>query len=190
MQKSDEQHARKTVRDNVQAGDVAAPVDQPPSKTRRKAAMHALQDVGEAMVELEPRQFAALLRDVLLPERLRDALVEARNITAHGGKKRQLQFIGKLMREVDPAPIAAWLDRLAHGRQQDAARMHAIERWRERLLSEPDALDALAALHPTLDRPRLRALIARARAERAAAAPPHAYRDLFRAVTLLLDPQS
>ncbi|MEP7207103.1 MAG: ribosome biogenesis factor YjgA [Casimicrobiaceae bacterium] len=190
MQKSDEQHTGNPVRDNVQGTDDAMPVDQPPSKTRRKAAMHALQDVGEAMVELEPRQFTSLLRDVELPERLRDALVEARNITAHGGRKRQLQFIGKLMREVDPAPIAAWLDRLAHGRQQDAARMHVIESWRERLLSEPDALDALAALHPTLDRPRLRALIAKARAERAASSPPHAYRELFRAVSSLFESQS
>lgn len=183
LQKSDEQHVRKTVRDNVQSTDDDAPL----SKTRRKAAMHALQDLGEAMVALEPRHFAALLREIDLPERLRDAVIEARGISAHGGRKRQLQYVGKLMREVDPAPIAAWLDGLAHGRQQDAARLHAVERWRDRLLAEPEARDALAAAYPALDRPRLRGLLARVREERAANAPPHAYRELFRTIKTLLD---
>lgn len=183
LQKSDEQHVRKTVRDNVLTTDHDAPL----SKTRRKAAMHALQDLGEAIVALEPRHFAALLRALDLPERLRDAVIEARGIRAHGGRKRQLQYVGKLMRDVDPAPISAWLEGLAHGRQQDAARLHAVERWRDRLLAEPDALDALAAAHPALDRPRLRMLVARVREERAASAPPHAYRELFRSVKALLD---
>ena len=170
------------MRDNVQGTSEEAPV----SKTRRKAAMHALQDLGVALVELEGRQFAQLVRDVELPERLQDALEEARSITAHGGRKRQLQYVGKLMREVDPAPITAWLDALAHGRQHDSARQHAVERMRERLLSEPDALDALCAAHPGLDRPLFRALIAKARDERTRAAPPHAYRELFRALKEVL----
>ena len=128
------------------------------SKTRRKAAMHALQDLGEALVDLEPRQLASLLTDVALPERLRDAVLQARGINARGGRKRQLQYIGRLMRDVDPAPISRWLDALAHGRALDAAQQHALERWRERLLEEPDALDLLAAERPMLDRPRFRAL--------------------------------
>ncbi len=182
LQKSDEQRARQAVRDNVPTTDGEGPL----SKTRRKAAMHALQDLGEAMVGLEPRHFAMLLSEVSLPERLRDALVEARGIRAHGGRKRQLQYVGKLMREVDPAPVAAWLESLARGRQHDAARLHAAERWRDRLMAEPEALDGLAAEHPTLDRSRMRALIARAREERGAGAAPHAYRELFRAVKALM----
>jgi ribosome-associated protein len=161
---------------------VEATTAEPISKTRRKAQMHALQDLGEALVALEPRQLTALLDEVELPERLREAIVEARAITAWGGRKRQLQYVGKLMREIDPEPIARWLDALAQGRRISAARQHALERWRDRLLADNEALDALAAAHPELDRPRLRALIHRARDERAAASPPHAYRELFRAL--------
>jgi len=175
-------HQRAAVRDNVHASDADAPL----SKTRRKAAMHALQDIGVALVELEARRFNAFVREVELPETLRDALVEARGIRAHGGRKRQLQYIGRLMREVDAQPIAQWLDRVTHGQREDSARQHALERWRDRLLDEPDALDRLMAEHPTLDRPRLRALIARAREERARGSPPHAYRDLFRALKAVL----
>lgn len=161
--------------------------EQAESKTRRKAAMHALQDLGETLVALEPRQLAALLADVELPERLREAVLQARGIKARGGRKRQLQYIGRLMRDIDPAPISRWLDALAQGRQLDAAHQHALERWRDRLLEESAALDLLAAQYPTLDRPRFRALIAKARDERAKASPPHAYRDLFRALKWLFD---
>jgi ribosome-associated protein len=185
VSRSDEQRHRITVRDNVHA----TPDEEHPvvSKTRRKAEMHALQDVGVALVGLDPRHLEAMLHEIELPDRLREAIVEARGITAHGGRKRQLQYIGKLMREVDAEPITRWLDRLAHGQQQDAARLHRVERWRDQLLADADALDALMAEHPTLDRPRLRALIAKARDERARGAAPHAYRDLFRALKDVLD---
>ncbi|MDQ6619563.1 MAG: DUF615 domain-containing protein [Pseudomonadota bacterium] len=176
------------VRDNVEA---TTSEDAAPSKTRRKAAMHALQDLGVTLVELEPRTFSALVAEIELPERLLDAIAQARGINARGGRKRQLQYIGKLMRDIDPEPIAQWLDRAAHGHQIDTARQHALERWRDRLLSEPDALDLLLAEHPTLDRPRLRALINKARDERGRGAPPHAYRDLFRALkTVLVEPRA
>jgi ribosome-associated protein len=156
-----------------------------PSKTQRKAAMHALQDLGEALALLEPRRLAELAAEVELPERLVDAIREARSITAWGGRKRQLQYIGKLMRDIDPEPIRRRLDAWAHGQSMDAARQHALERWRDRLLAEPEALDALASNHPQLDRPRFRALIAKARDERANGSPPHAYRELFRALKSL-----
>lgn len=163
----------------------AEPGAAAPSKTRRKAEMHARQDLGETLVGLDPGRFAEIAAEAGLPERLVDAIVAARGITAWGGRKRQLQFIGKLMREIDPAPIERRLDAWAHGQAIDAARQHALERWRERLLAEPDALDALAAAHPTLDRPRFRALIARARTERERASPPHAYREIFRELKAL-----
>ena len=154
--------------------------DAPPSKTRRKAEMHALQDLGEALVLLEPKRLAELANEVALPERLCDAIREARTITAWGGRKRQLQYVGKLMRDIDPEPIRRRLDLWAQGHDVDTARQRTLERWRERLIAEPDALDALSAEHPRLDRPRFRALIARARDERSRGQPPHAYRELFR----------
>jgi ribosome-associated protein len=159
-----------------------------PSKTRRKADMHALQDLGVALVELEPRRFDELAGDLALPERLGEAIREARTITAWGGRKRALQYVGKLMRDVDPGPIRRRLERWAHGHTIDVARQRSLETWRERLLAEPVSLDALAAEHPRLDRARLRSLIARALEERARGTPPHAYRELFRALKALETP--
>ena len=156
-----------------------------PSKTQRKAAMHDLQALGEALVELDDRRLNEIAAEAELPERLVDAIVAARSITAWGGRKRQLQYVGKLMRDVNADPIRHRLDAWAHGRSIDTAHQHALERWRERLLAEPAALDLLAAEFPTLDRPRFRALIARAATERQKGQPPHAYRELFRELKAL-----
>ena len=172
----------------LRPGSVAAERDDdsnavaPPSKTQRKATMHALQDLGEALVKLDARWLSDLAAEVHLPERLVDAIVAARTITAWGARKRQLQYIGRLMRDIDPEPIRRRLDARAHGHQEDTARQHALEQWRDRLLTEANALELLAADHQTLDRARFRALIARARAERESGGPPHAHRGLFRAL--------
>lgn len=157
----------------------------PPSKTRRKAEMHALQDLGEALIRLDPKRLAEIASEAALPERLVDAIREAQSITAWGGRKRQLQFVGKLMRDVDPEPVRRRLALWAHGHAVDSARQHALEQWRDRLIAEPAALDLLAAEKPRLDRPRFRALIARARDEQARGQPPHAFRELFRELKAL-----
>ncbi len=91
--------------------DEAADDGLPPSKTRRKHEMHALQDLGEALVALDPRR----LQQLDLPERLVDAIIQARGIRAHEGRRRQIQYIGKLMRTVDPAPAAGRARRLGQG---------------------------------------------------------------------------
>jgi ribosome-associated protein len=127
------------------------------------------------------RRFAELAGD-RAPERLVDAIVAARHHRL--ADARQL-YVGKLMRSVDPAPIERRLDAWAQGHAMDTAQQHALERWRDRLLVEPEALDALAAQYPTLDRPRFRSLIAKARTERERASPPHAYRELFRELKAL-----
>src|SRR5450755_4622777 len=157
--------------------DALSPSDLLPSKTRRKAEMHALQDLGEAMVRLTPARLAALA----LPERLADAIAEARHITKWEARRRQMQFIGRLMRDVDPLPIQASLEQWAGASNAEKARLAHVERWRTRLLSEVDALDRLCAENARADRPRLAALVARIRDERAHGEPPHAYRELFRA---------
>ena len=169
---------------------VAAGPEAPLSKTRRKAAMHELQDLGEALVGLSPKRLDVIAAEAALPERLIEAIVEARSITAWGGRKRQLQYVGKLMREVDPEPIRHRLDAWAHGRQDDAARHHALEQLRESLLADASALDALLKRHPDLDRARLATLIGRAREERAGGVPPHAYRELFRILKTIDSPPS
>ena len=157
----------------------------PPSKTRRKAEMHALQDMGEALILLEPKRLAELAAEVALPEKLVQAVRETRSITAWGGRKRQLKYVGKLMRDIDPEPVRRRLDLWAAGHDIHTTRQHALEQWRDRLLAEPAALDALSAEHPRLDRSRFRALIAKARDERDRGEPPHAFRELFRELKAL-----
>lgn len=152
------------------------------SKTRRKAEMHDRQDLGEALVRLPAPRLAKLA----LPERLADAIEQARAISKHEARRRQLQFIGRLMRDVDPGPIRARLAEWDEAPVAERTRLAAVERWRERLLAEAGALDALAAAAPGVDRARLAQLVARTHEERARAAPPHAYRELFRALNTLL----
>jgi ribosome-associated protein len=147
--------------------------------------MHALQDTGEALVALEPKRLAQIAAEASLPDALVDAIREARAITAWGARKRQLQYIGKLMRDVDPEPIRRRLDLWARGHDADAARLHALETWRDRLIAEPATLDRLAAEFPGLDRSRFRALVQKARDEREHGAAPHAFRELFRALKAL-----
>jgi ribosome-associated protein len=173
-------HSSSTDRDSVHP--VTEPPgnedDKPVSKTRRKQAMHALQALGEALVELTPAQLAGLD----LPERLADAITEARRIPTFEGRRRQMQYIGRLMREVDAEPIAQRLALLRNERRRDNARQHEAERWRERLLAEDSALTELAAAHPTLDTQHLHTLVRNARRELARDAPPKANRALFRAL--------
>ena len=156
--------------------DEPSAADAPPSKTRRKHAMHALQDLGEALVALDPRR----LKELDLPERLVDAVLQARGITAHEGRRRQIQYIGKLMRNIDPAPVQAALENWAKGPKEENARFAAVERWRDRMLVEPAALNEFVGAYPQADRRHLESLIHDANLERARGGPPHRYRELFR----------
>jgi ribosome-associated protein len=152
--------------------------EEKPSKTQRKRAMHELQALGERLVELNSGQLA----EVGLPENLHDAIEQARRITRHEARRRHLQYIGRLMRSVDPEPIREKLkiwDGISAGH---TARLHRVERWRERLIEDDGALGALADAHPGIDTQRLRALVRNTREERNAGQPPRAYRELFRAL--------
>ena len=146
-----------------------------PSKSRRKADAHALQALGADLVALNKQQLA----QIDLPEALRDALEDAQRITAHGGRRRQLQYIGKLMRNVDAAPIQAKLDAWRSVSVEATAQLHLIERWRDRLLDDPTALEALAQEFPQTDLQPLRTLIRNVRREREHNQPPKSYRALF-----------
>jgi ribosome-associated protein len=152
------------------------------SKTRRKTEMHDLQSLGETLVQLS----APRLSELGLPERLADAIEQARAISKHEARRRQMQYIGRLMRDVDPDPIRARLAQWGAAPAAEKARLAAVERWRERLLSDAVALDQLCAAVPHADRASLSALVVRVQGERARAAPPHAYRELFRVLNTLL----
>ena len=152
--------------------------DEVISKTRRKQEMLALQSLGAKLVELPESQIAAIPMD----EALRDAVLEAKRIKSHEAKRRQMQYIGRLMRDVDAAPLRERLEAIAGHSAQAAAEHRRLEAWRERLLADDAALTAFAAEHPGADLQAVRALIRNARKEQKEAKPPRAYRELFRLI--------
>jgi ribosome-associated protein len=147
----------------------------PPSKTKIKKQMHELRDLGEELTELGKDQLAQL--DI--PENLRDAIREMKNINKFGAQRRQMQYIGKLMRDVDTAPILAKLDAWKGKSQHHIAYMHQLERWRDRLLESDAALTELLAAHPQADAQRLRTLIRNAQKEMEAQKSPRNFREIF-----------
>lgn len=146
------------------------------SKTRRKREMLELQALGAALAALADAQLARLA----LPEALREAVLEARRIRSHEAKRRQMQYIGRLMREVDPEPIREQLAALEGGSAQAAAAHRRLEAWRARLLEDDAALTDFAAEHPGADLQALRTVIRNSRQEQKLGKPPRAYRELFR----------
>jgi ribosome-associated protein len=153
-----------------------------PSKSEIKRAMDALQDLGRALVELP----APVLARFELPDTLRDAVREAQRFPQREARRRQLQYIGRIMRGIDAEPIAAQLAALRGESAAETARQHALERWRERLIADDGALTDLLTLHPGADIQQLRQLIRSARQESAAGKPPKSSRALFRTLRELL----
>lgn len=149
-----------------------------PSKSQRKREMEALQEIGARLVELN----AAQIGQMELPERLLEAILEAQRIRDFEGRRRQLQYIGKLMREVDAAPIRARLEQWHGAAREHTASQRLIERWRERLLADDGALAMFAAEYPDSDLQHLRKLIASVKRDETAGKPLKHYRELFRAV--------
>ena len=147
-----------------------------PSKTQRKKASEALQDMGAELVKLSRER----LERMDLPEPLRDALYEAQRISTHGAIRRQMQLIGKLMRGIDAESIAEQLAALKGESDAAKAEFHALERWRARLVDDDDALTEWLAAHPDSDATQLRQLIRNARREAAEGKPPKSSRALFR----------
>lgn len=158
--------------------DTAAPADKP-SKTQRKKASHDLQALGEAVVALPDSRLDALA----VPAALLDAIREARRIRSHEALRRQMQYIGKLMRGVDPEPLRDAVAAAQLGRARDAIALHRAEAWRAELVAGDDALARWSADHPDADLQQLRSLVRAARKD-ASAAPEQrsgrAYRELFR----------
>ena len=156
--------------------DNSAMQDETPSKTRKKRAMDELQALGEALASLPDSALAS----ISLPDSLAEAIAEARRITSRGGRRRQLQYIGRLMRDLDPAPIRAELERVEGRSAADAARHRRLEQLRVRLLEDDEALTEFAREHPAVDLQALRTLIRNARREQKEGRPPRAFRELFR----------
>ncbi len=168
----------------------AAPDDDAydgPSKSQRKRDMHALQALGERLVELPASQ----LERIDLPPELVDAIALARRITAHEGRRRQLQYVGKLMRRVDPDVIRAQLEVDDAQHRLETAVMHAAERWRDALIESPERVAEFVARYPAAAR-TLHPLVRAARTEHAKQQRGRHYRELYRELreVLLADASS
>ena len=156
----------------------------PPSKTQLKAEADEKQALGEALLTLR----ADLMARLDLPEKLIDAIAQAKKITNFEGKRRQMQFIGKLMRPLDTEPIRAAIDEQKNGSAQLTLALHLAEQWRDKLIASDDALGDWLNQHPDTDAQQLRALMRQARKdakpEKAGEAPRHgkSYREIFQLV--------
>jgi ribosome-associated protein len=146
------------------------------SRTKKKQHVEELQKLGAALVALAPAQLEALQ----IPPELLSAVREAQRITSHEAKRRQVQFIGKVMRKIDPEPVRAALATVAGRSAAARAEQRRLESWRERLIGDDGALTEYASGHPDADLQALRALVRNARKEIAEAKPPRAQRELFR----------
>jgi ribosome-associated protein len=147
-----------------------------PSKSARKREASSLQDLGVELAALPEAEIAALD----LPDPLSAALRELKRLTSHGAQVRQRQYIGKLMRKIDAEPLREKMAERKRLHDVEIRRFQQIERWRDRLLSEPsDALAALLEERPQADRAKLAKLMKKAEQERSESRPPAAARELF-----------
>ena len=146
-----------------------------PSKTKQKEVMHELRDLGAELVELSVGQ----LKRINVPENIFDAVRECQKITAHGARRRQIQYLGKLMRSVDDEPIRAGLALLRGESSAETARLHRLERLRVRLLEDEAVLTEIAAQWPGVDLQHLRTLRRNALKEKENNKPPKNFRAIF-----------
>ncbi|RTL32327.1 MAG: DUF615 domain-containing protein [Burkholderiales bacterium] len=162
-----------------------------PSKSMLKRESHDLQTLGKQMLELPD----SYLKDLNMPDRLSDALQTYKKTKSFEGRRRQLQFIGKVMREVDPAPYREAVAAFQLGHARNALALHQAERWRAELLAEDDkdVVTRWADTYPETDLQQLRTLIRNARKD--AAAEPEkrsgrAYRELFQYIKQVMESQA
>jgi ribosome-associated protein len=155
--------------------------DERPSKTQLKKASHELQALGEDLVGLPDSRIATLD----LSETLLAAIKEYRRTKSHEGKRRQMQFIGKLMRHTDAEPIREAVAAMKLGVARNALELHEAERWRAELIASDDALTRWMAEFPATDAQELRSIVRAARKD-AALVPEkrsgRAYRELFQLI--------
>jgi ribosome-associated protein len=158
-----------------------------PSKSELKRQSNELQKLGETLIEA-PRD---RVKRVPMPDEVKDAILMAQTISNHEGRRRQLQFVGKLMRTLDEEEVAViqrTIESWKGTSKAEAAALHALERRREKLLADDKALTQLLEEHPHLDVQHLRTLIRNARKEQAENKPPKAYREIFQILKDLAKP--
>ena len=148
------------------------------SRTKKKQQVEELQKLGAALIELPSVTLDALD----LPAQLLAAVRDAQRFTSHGALRRQVQFIGKIMRKIDPEPVRAAVAAITNQSAVARARQKRLEQWRERLIADDAALTEFAGEHAGADLQAMRTLIRNARKEIAEGKPPRAQRELFRVI--------
>jgi ribosome-associated protein len=149
-----------------------------PSKSELKRQSNELQKLGEQLIEA-PRD---RVKRVEMPDEVKDAILMCQTITNHEGRRRQLQYVGKMMRTLDEEEVAViqrTIESWKGASKAETAALHALERRRDKLLADDKALTQLLEEHPQLDVQQLRTLIRNARKEQAENKPPKAYREIF-----------
>jgi ribosome-associated protein len=146
------------------------------SRTQRKREALDLQRLGGRLADLRPADLAV----IPLPDQVIEAIEAYRKIRSHEARRRQLQFLGKLMRKIDVEPITQALDRIDAQSSASSYEFHQLEIWRERLIEEPAALTEYLSAHPHADRQRLRQQLARVRKAPDEARRKAESRELFR----------
>ena len=150
----------------------------PPSKSARKREMLALQAIGDRLVKLKDGELA---RIPIADDNLAEAVATARRISSHEGRRRQLQYIGKLMRKIDTQEIETALADLERGQKELAKQFHRLEALRDAVAeSGAEAIEDIVAAYPDAERQRLRQFALQIGKERAANKPPAASRKLFK----------
>jgi len=149
-----------------------------PSKSELKRQSNELQKLGEQLIDA-PRD---RVKRVEMPEDVKEAILACQTITNHEGRRRQLQFVGKKMRTLDEEEVAVIqraIESWKGASKAETAALHALERRRDKLLADDNALTQLLEDYPELDVQQLRTLIRNARKEQAENKPPKAYREIF-----------
>lgn len=158
-----------------------------PSKTRLKQQSHELQELGEALAALPEDR----LKVIEMPDALREAIHEYRRTRSHEGKRRQRQYLGKLMRSADETALREAVAAATIGSARDTLALHETERWRAELIADDDALTRWMSEHPETDAQQLRSLVRACRRE--AALPPEqrqprSYRELYQFIKPMIQP--
>lgn len=151
--------------------------EERPSKSQLKREMHALQALGETLIAMKPAERA---RFPLSDDMLR-AIEETSRIRSHEGRRRHMQYVGKLIRKEDLTAIQGVFDAIEQEKEQRDHAFHRLEKWRDRMVDEGDeGVDLFMADYPNADRQALRQLVRNARKEREQGKPPTSSRKLFK----------
>jgi ribosome-associated protein len=157
-------------------------LEQGPSKSQLKREAEAMTKLGEQLAALDRSQLGRLN----LADNILTAIHDYRKIRQHGARKRQLHYLGKLLRKIDVSDIVSQLDSLNKQSQEQNRAFHELEQWRDKLLKDDQALTELLNTHPDIDRQHIRQLIRTARNEQTANKPPAAARSLFKYLRSML----